>query len=156
DALIPSGELLRGAQLGGARPLVREALGVARPLGTPREDPQLAGARGLAKDALRPAILARVIREDDDAPARLEEIDRGAEPLLERGDLVVDEDLQRLERAPRRVDAREPRAVRLGHDLRELRRRLDGQAALDEADDLLGVRLVAELAELLRELLRRQ
>src|SRR5581483_4744120 len=119
-------------QLRRARSLVLPALGVLRALRAPREQVQLTAASGVSQDALHEPILARVVGEGDDRAAGLEELDRGGHALDERGELVVHEDAERLEGAARRVDARVAVAIGLAHDRGELRRRLDGQPALDE------------------------
>ena len=56
------------------------------------------------EEALDDAVLERVVGQDDEAAARPQQVDGGGEALLERVELLVDRDPQRLEDARRRMD----------------------------------------------------
>ena len=79
------------------------------------------------EEALDDPVLERVVAEDDEAAARPEQVEGGGEALLERVELLVDGDPQRLEDAGRRMGP--ARLARVRRD-----------DALDERGELLGRR----------------
>ena len=105
------------------------------------------------EEPLDDAVLERVVGQDDDPSARTQQVHGGGEALLERVELLVDRDPQRLEDARGRVDPAADARVG-GRDALDERRQLLGgldRGRLAGGDDGLGDlprgRLLAVLAE---------
>src|SRR5262245_16652842 len=104
------------------------------------------------EEALDDPVLERVERDDGNAPAWPQHLERGRKRLLELAQLVVDGDPERLEGALRRMAVPEPgrRRDRGADDVDEVAGALDRLLAASPADrtrDLLRVTLLAVLAE---------
>src|SRR5581483_11660975 len=130
-------------------------------LGPARAERELRRARAAvllsAQEALDDPVLERVERDDGEAALRTEDLDRRRQRALERSELVVHLDAERLEHALRRVPVAEPRRRRdrvldrLDEVARPLER-LGAAAPRDRPRDLPRVALLPEAAEDLGQL----